>query len=363
MTVERSLKFYVKILRAFGVFPAEVQNQRVLMTRKSVTMCAVIFAIGNSIVFFALARVLLNHERYYWRNYSQTGNIYRIFEMVALLLTSLVTHLWIALHYKHNMEALNAIFRIMAKVRTMHLGTSKYSLKSKILYYGYFVDAILCLVSMAALMFFIHKHKSDPDFVIEWVELAQRTAATMITNYTIGCVLAMSHCITCINDELSRTLIVYPLSRYLRLRKFQNLMEIYVTIEPICDQLNQVLGFPVAMYFCACCATTLSTALYLYIICFVSWTEISPLNKYLSLIASSGLIAPVGFSLAFLCNVNQVLKMEVSFSFLRLIAPNLFYGCDIECSYLVVNSTFRAGKHSTILFRYPAHLSLFVLIF
>lgn len=312
MSVERSLKFYVKILRAFGVFPATLQNQRVQLTTKSVTMCATIFAIGNSIISFALARVLLNHERYYWRNYSPTGNIYRIFEMVALLLTSLVTHLWIALHYKENMKALNAILKIMSMVKSMHLKTPKYSLKSKILYYGYFVTAMTCLISMAAYMFFINKYKSHPDLIIEWIELWQRTAAAMITNFTISCVLAMSYCLTCINDELSRKLIMYPQSRYLRLKTFQKLMEIYVTIEPVCDQLNEVLGFPVAMYFCACCATTLSSALYFYIICFVNWTEISSLSKYLSLTVSSGLIMPVGFALVLLCNVNQGMKREVS---------------------------------------------------
>lgn len=313
MSVESSLKLYMKIFRGFGFLPVEISKNKIIISKKSIYLCFLSFSILNLLLMYSSVKVSIQHERFIWRTYSNTGNIYRIFEMLILLGASLIINFWLIFHFKENVKVLRNIFKILYKIKLMHLKTDKYSILSKFLYFGYFVDFIFFCFSLAGMLSFVGLYKTNPDYFIESVEFFQRMIADATIKFTISCICTIGYCLNCVNNELSKNSLENSKNYYLRMRKFQNLMEVYVAVEPICDELNEIFGFPIAIIFCACFSTILSFILYFYTIVFSNWkTEIPYNDQFIALSTNIGLISPMVVSLVTLCKGNSLLGKEVS---------------------------------------------------
>lgn len=306
MFVESILRFHVRMFLAVGLFPIEICKKGILMTKKSIVLCSISFVVVNIVLVFALIKILLHPTRYYWTLFSRTANIFRVLMMLALFLSSIVINFWIIFHSPSNLKALKEIFEMLKRIQSMGSKTCKYNRMSRDLCIGLFVDGLVFSTSFIVMLFIINIYKIDPDLFIEGVEFLQRIAAEMTIKYFICCILSLSYCLTCINDELLGLFVKRDR------RRLKILMRMFVKVEPVCEELNRIFGLPIAILFCTSFATILNTTLYAHTIFFTNWALDPVWHMYASFGASVGLMSPVAVGLIYLCVVNARLRKEVS---------------------------------------------------
>lgn len=313
MMVGRILCFHVKIFQALGLLPIEVSNNSIVMTRKSRVLCMLLFLTLNMVHFYALISVLLHPERIYWKAYSRTANIYRVLQMLATFIVFIVIHYWLIFHCRENIVVLKETFRMLRSIQSIGLRTTKYNLRCRILYFEYYVKISVFLTSSFIMLLQIHKYKVNPNLVVEGVEFSQRFAAIVIIEYCNCCGLALSYAVTCINKELSKFARQQKNQKHLNLASFRRILKIWVTLEPICDELNRTFGLPIAIVFCVAFTWILNTNFYAYIVFFTDWNLAPFWRMYVALGASIGLVLPVVIGLIHMCDISAGLAKQVSY--------------------------------------------------
>lgn len=315
MLVRRILRTHVRIFRAVGLFSIETNSKDLIVNSKAKTFYWMKLLTVNAVTFYGLTKVALQPERFYWTDYSGTANIYRILQMIYTFVMTLAIYLWMRFHSQTSSKVLKEILQMLEKIRYMGLKTSQYNRRSRIFYISYIALMVVFVISMLLLLERITARKVNPDLFTEVLEFFQNMTALMFIECFSSLILALTYCVTCINEELNKFILRQKHHQHLRLGRFYGLLAIFVRVEPVCDEFNRVFGLPVAIIFCGSIGSFLNATMYAYIIFFTDWDIGLRWLTNVSFAASIGLTIPLFVGMVELCVVNAELRREVSYIF------------------------------------------------
>lgn len=308
MLVKRILRFHIRIFRAVGLFPKDI-----LVNSNIKSLCSIRFLTVNIVLFYGLMKVASQPERFFWADYSATANVFRVLQIMYTFLMSIVIHFWIVSHFEASSNLLKEISQIQRRVQYMGLKTFKYNSRCTVLRISYFVVDFLYLISFVIVIGRVIERKVNPDLITEALEFLQRLVAQAIAECFSSFILALSYCVTCINEELNIFLLRQKHRQHLRLFRLHSLLQMSMKVEPLCEELNKIFGLPIAIIFCGLINAILNTSFYFYIILFTSF-DVNPLwHTIASLGGSMGMFLPVLVGMVHLCGSNAGLRIEVSF--------------------------------------------------